>query len=129
MALNNIILQGRLVRDPEVKETSNGIKRARFTIAVNRNYSKDSTDFIDCVAWRGTADFVGNYFFKGKEILVEGSLETRSYTGKDGSSKKAFEVKADSVYFTAGSKEKAQAEPAQQTFEEITEPDDGELPF
>lgn len=101
--LNTIILMGRLTADPELRHTSNNIPVTSFTLAVNRNYVKQGadrvTDFIDIVAWRSTAEFVSKYFRKGQLVAVQGSLQTRTYTDKDGNNRKAFEVVADSVYF------------------------------
>ena len=102
--LNHITIMGRLVRDPEMRKTGSGISVANFTLAVDRDFSgKDSgekeTDFIDCVAWRGTADFVSKYFGKGKMAVVSGRLQIRSWTDKDGNKRKSAEVQADNVYF------------------------------
>ena len=85
--MNNVILIGRLVADPELKTTQSGIEVTSFRIAVDRPYSKDGekkTDFIDIVAWRKTAAFICQYFTKGKPIVINGSLQTRSYETKDG---------------------------------------------
>ena len=102
--LNSIILMGRLTADPEMRTTASNISLARFTLAVDRNFTdKQSgtrqTDFIDIVAWRSTADFVSRYFRKGQLVAVQGSLQTRSYEDRDGNKRKGFEVVADTVYF------------------------------
>ena len=100
--LNRAILMGRLVADPELRQTPNGISVVSFTIAIDRNYSKDrerQADFIDIVAWRHTAEFVSKYFSKGKMIIVEGSIQTRLYEDKQGNKRKAVEVVADNVQF------------------------------
>lgn len=102
--LNRIILMGRLVADPELRQTPNGISVATFRIAVDRNYqSKNSnerqTDFISCVAWRQTGEFISRYFAKGRMIAVEGSLQTRSYEDKTGAKRTAYEVIVDQAYF------------------------------
>lgn len=100
--LNRAILMGRLVADPELRQTQSGISVVSFTIAIDRNYSKDrerQADFIDIVAWRRTAEFVSNYFSKGKMIIVEGSIQTRLYEDKQGNKRKAVEVVADNVQF------------------------------
>lgn len=100
--LNRAILMGRLVADPELRQTPNGISVVSFTIAIDRNYSKDrerQADFVDIVAWRHTAEFVSRYFFKGKMIIVEGSIQTRLYEDKNGNKRKAVEVVADNVQF------------------------------
>lgn len=102
--LNIAVLMGRLVADPELRHTPNGIAVTTFTIAVDRGYAKAGTerqaDFIDIVAWRGTAEFVCKYFRKGQMIAVEGSIQTRSYTDRDGNKRKAFEIQANNVSFT-----------------------------
>ena len=102
--LNVAVLMGRLVADPELRHTPNGIAVTTFTIAVDRGYAKAGTerqtDFIDIVAWRSSAEFVCKYFRKGQMIAVEGSIQTRSYTDKDGNKRKAFEIVANNVSFT-----------------------------
>lgn len=100
--LNRAILMGRLVADPELRQTPNGVSVCSFRIAVDRNYSKDrerQADFIDIVAWRQSAEFVSRYFTKGKMIIVEGSIQTRSYEDKQGNKRTAVEVVADNVQF------------------------------
>ena len=100
--LNRAILMGRLTADPELRQTPNGVSVASFTLAVNRNYSKNAqqqTDFIDIVAWRQTAEFVSRYFRKGQLVAVDGRIETRSYTDRNGVNRKAFEIVADQVHF------------------------------
>lgn len=105
--LNVAVLMGRLVRDPELKHTPNDVSVTSFTIAVDRSYQKQGedrqADFIDIVAWRSTADFVCKYFKKGQMIAVNGEIQTRTYTDKDGNKRKAFEIVADKVSF-CGSK-------------------------
>ena len=106
---NRCVLSGRLTADPELRQTQNGISVASFTIAVDRQYTpKDGerqADFIDIVAWRGTAEFVSKYFTKGKWIEVDGSIQTRKYTDKSGNNRKAFEILADHVGFGGASKD------------------------
>lgn len=97
--LNRIILIGRLTRDPELKYTPNGTAVATFTLAVNRRFNKEQTDFIDVVAWRQTAEFCANYGSKGRLVAVEGRLQVRSYESKEGQKRKATEVVADDVRF------------------------------
>lgn len=101
--LNCIVLNGRLVADPELRTTGSGISVISFTIAVDRDFVKAGeerqTDFINIVAWRQTAEFVSRYFFKGSLILVQGSLQTSTYEDKDGNKRKAFEVVADRINF------------------------------
>lgn len=102
--LNHIDIMGRLVRDPEMRRTGSGIACASFTIAVDRDFGKNEsgekeTDFIDCVAWRSTAEFVEKYFTKGRMAVVSGRLQIRSWTDKDGNKRRTAEVVADNVYF------------------------------
>ena len=97
--LNKIILMGRLTKDPELRKTQTGKSVVSFTLAVDRDYQKDACDFIDIVAWEGTAEFVNRYFFKGKMCLVEGSLQSRKWSDKQGNNRTSWEVQAKSVYF------------------------------
>ena len=102
--LNHITIMGRLTRDPELRRTGSGIAVASFTLAVDRDFSpKDGgereTDFIDCVAWRQTGEFVSKYFTKGRMAVVSGRLQIRSWNDKDGNKRRTAEVVADNVYF------------------------------
>lgn len=102
--LNHIVIMGRLTRDPEVRATGSGITVCNFSVAVDRDFTgKDGgekeTDFIDCVAWRKTAEFVTKYFTKGSMIVVSGRLQIRSWTDNDGNKRRTAEVVADNVYF------------------------------
>jgi len=102
--LNHIIIMGRLTRDPELRRTGSGIAVASFTLAVDRDFGKSEngereTDFIDCVAWRQTGEFVSKYFTKGRMAVVSGRLQIRSWTDKDGNKRRSAEVVADNVYF------------------------------
>ena len=102
--LNHITIMGRLTRDPELRRTGSGIAVASFTVAVDRDFaSRESgereTDFIDCVAWRQTGEFVSKYFTKGRMAVVSGRLQIRSWTDKDGNKRRTAEVVADNVYF------------------------------
>ena len=101
--LNHITIMGRLVRDPELRRTGSGVAVASFTLAVDRDFTgKDGakeTDFIDCVAWRQTGEFVSKYFTKGRMACVSGSLQLREWTDKDGNKRKQAEVIADNIYF------------------------------
>lgn len=101
--LNHITIMGRLTRDAELRRTGSGIAVASFTVAVDRDYAADGqereTDFIDCVAWRGTGEFVSRYFAKGSMIIVSGRLQIRTWTDKDSNKRRNAEVVADSVYF------------------------------
>lgn len=114
--LNKAILMGRFVADPELKATQSGTSVTPFTLAVNRSYQKDGkqeTDFITCVAWISTAEFVCKHFQKGMQAVVDGRIQTRSYTDKDGNKRTAFEVVVDNIYFADSKKEDkpAQAQP------------------
>lgn len=101
--LNHIVIMGRLTRDPEMRKTGSGIAVANFTVAVDRDFNgqdgQKETDFIDCVAWRKTAEFVQKYFSKGKMIAVAGRLQVRSWTDKDGNKRRTAEIQADNIYF------------------------------
>ena len=102
--LNHITIMGRLTRDPELRRTGSGIAVASFTLAVDRDFSprdggERETDFIDCVAWRQTGEFVSKYFTKGRMAVVSGRLQIRSWTDKDGNKRRSAEVVADNVYF------------------------------
>ena len=102
--LNHIVIMGRLTRDPELRRTGSGIAVTSFSLAVDRDFSpKDGgereTDFIDCVAWRSTGEFVSKYFTKGSMAVVSGRLQIRSWNDKDGNKRRSAEVVADNVYF------------------------------
>ena len=101
--LNTAILMGRLTADPELRHTPNNVAVTSFTLACDRSYVKAGAerqvDFIDIVAWRNTAEFVSRYFRKGQLVAVQGSIQTRTYTDKDGNKRKAFEIVADNVHF------------------------------
>ena len=139
--LNKIFLQGRLVADPEMRHTTSGVAVTSFRLAVDRDYTdqatgKRPTDWIDVVAWDARARFVQQYFRKGRMAIVEGRLQVRNYTGRDGSKRRAVEVVADSVYFgdskpapdSEGNADESQLpSPPPQDFAD--QDDDGELPF
>jgi single-strand DNA-binding protein len=102
--LNHITIMGRLTRDPELRRTGSGIAVASFTLAVDRDFGgrdggERETDFIDCVAWRQTGEFVSKYFTKGRMAVVSGRLQIRNWTDKDGNKRRSAEVVADNVYF------------------------------
>ena len=148
--INMVALMGRLTYEPELKSTPNGVSVLRFQVACDRTYQKDSqnrqADFIDCVAWRQTAQFISRYFHKGSMIAVEGTLQTSNYTDKDGNKRKQIEVLANNVSFCGGKSENgsqgtqgAQNEqytqggmninPDTSDFEEIVDDTDDDLPF
>lgn len=113
--LNHIIIMGRMVRDPELRRTQSGISVCSFTLACDRDFkSKDGgekeTDFIDCVAWRSTAEFVCKYFTKGRMMAVEGRLQLRDWVDKEKNKRRSAEIQVDSAYF-ADSKSREQEPP------------------
>lgn len=134
--MNVICLNGRLTADPELKNTPNGVSVCSFTIAVDRNIKgKDGekqTDFINCVAWRNTAEFVSKYFGKGKMIAVVGELQSRKYTDKDGNNRTVFEVLANQANFCGANNDRKE-EPTTAadvcSFPKKTALDDDSLPF
>lgn len=112
--INVSVLTGRLVRDPEMKQTQSGVPVVSFCVAVERRGKSGEdrqTDFINIIAWRSTAEFVAKYFHKGDMIGVQGSIQTRKYQDRDGNNRTAFEIVADGVHFVGG-KSAAHAAPA-----------------
>ena len=107
--LNVVVLMGRLTAEPELRTTSSGTAYARFSVAVDRGYAKPGeerkTDFINCVAWRQTAEFISRYFTKGSMIAIEGSLQQDSYTDRDGNKRTSFTVVVNNASFTGSKKE------------------------
>lgn len=139
--INNVTLMGRLTYEPEIKVTPSGVSVIRFTIAVDRKYQADPSnkqaDFIDCIAWRQTAEFISRYFHKGSMIALEGSIQTSNYTDKNGVKRKQTEVVANNVSFcgsksdnngTAGQQNAPNLDVNAADFEEIVD-DDDDLPF
>ena len=112
--LNIVALMGRLVADPELRHTPQGVSVTTFTIAVDRSFVRQGeqrqADFIDIVAWRSSAEFVCKYFQKGSLIAVNGSIQTRTYQDKTGNNRKAFEIVADNVHFAGSKKDSASRE-------------------
>lgn len=146
MNMNIAILTGRLTADPELKTTPNGVSVCSFSVAVDRKYKQGEekqADFINIVAWRGTAEFVSKYFSKGSAIGIEGSIQTRNYTDKNGNNRTAFEIVANNVHFIDSKRSQSGGEgnslptpendplPAfaerLEQFQEVQ--DDGDLPF
>lgn len=127
--LNRIDIMGRLTGDPELRRTQSGTAVASFTIAVERDYKPEGgekeTDFFDVVAWRKTAEFVCRYFAKGRMAVIDGRLQTRKWTDKNGGNRVAVEIIADSVYF--GDSKKSVPDGENEPVE--LECDDGDLPF
>ena len=122
--LNHITIMGRLTRDPELRRTNSGTAVCSFTVACDRDFGDKETDFIDCVAWKGTGEFVSNHFAKGKMIVVSGRLQIRKWTDKDGNKRQTAEINADNVYFG----EAKSGESKSDDFGMLTDPDVG-LPF
>lgn len=138
--LNCAVLMGRIVADPELKTTTNGVSVSSFRIAVDRSFVKQGeqkqADFIDIVAWRQTAEFVARYFKKGSMIAIQGSIQTRSYEDKQGNKRTAVEVVADNVSFCGSKAESGTqndfppvAKPAGKLDFEAIDDDDDNLPF
>lgn len=145
--LNRIEVQGRLVRDPELRRTQSGVAVTSFTLAVERDYCETGkereVDFIDCTAWRGTAEMIDKYFSKGRMMIVAGRLQIRNWQDKDGNKRRSAEIVAENVYFgdskpqcgqiqqTAQSKAEpylAQA-PTASSFDQVDDVSDDDLPF
>ena len=137
--INSVVLVGRLVADPQLRQTQQGTAVASFRVAVDRSFAgpngQRQADFIDIVAWRGTAEFVDKYFSKGRMIVVAGRLQIRNWEDKDGNKRRSAEVVADSVYFGDSKRDgdggKAKGEPAYDPtggFSQLAD-DDSELPF
>ena len=135
MNLNKVILAGRLTADPELKTTPSGLSVTSFTVAVDRRFGKEKqTDFISCVAWRQTAEFITKYFVKGSAICIVGSIQTRKYADKKGDNRIAVEVLADEATFVESKKNTADGAemPEAQHYtqpEAYAEADDSDLPF
>jgi len=152
--LNHITIMGRLTRDPELRSTQAGVSVASFTVAVDRDFGgrdggEKQTDFIDCVAWRQTGEFVSKYFRKGSMIVVSGRLQSRKWQDREGNNRVSWEVNADNVYFGESRRDSGdtyssdrsasytRSEPARNSysnnsygggFSEMSD-DDGDLPF
>jgi len=147
--MNQIVIMGRLTRDPELRQTPSGVSVASFTLAVDRGYAprdggERQTDFIDVVAWRNTGEFVSKYFVKGQMAAVTGRLQIRDWTDKEGNKRRSAEVVADSVYFTESRKSREASfgpveakddysagfsTPVESSDFTELDMDDGELPF
>ena len=138
--LNKIFLQGRMVRDPELRHTQSGTAVASFTLAVDRDFKgKDGnreTDFIDCVAWRSTAEFASRFFGRGRMAVVTGSLQLRDWTDKEGNKRRSAEVLVDSMYFADSKRDSDPLDKLAEDAAPVSEPsfqemenDPSELPF
>lgn len=143
--INTVALMGRLTFEPELRTTPSGVSVLRFQVACDRNYQRAGADrqadFIDCVAWRQTAEFISRYFHKGSMIAIEGSIQTSNFTDKNGQNRKQVEVVANNVSFCGGKNEStggqaqgftqpapSYANASNSDFEEIVD-DDDDLPF
>jgi len=153
--LNHIVIMGRLTRDPELRTTQSGVSVTSFTVAVDRDFGgrdggERQTDFVDCVAWRSTGEFVSKYFHKGSMIVVSGRLQSRKWQDREGNNRVSWEINADNVYFGESRRESdsnradsysnntysgsydsgrsSAPAPASNTFVELDD-GDGELPF
>lgn len=140
--LNRITVMGRLTRDPELRKTNSGLSCANFSLAVERDIAdsqtgKRETDFIDCVAWRATADFVSKYFQKGSMAVVSGRLQIRAWQDKNGNNRRTAEIVTDNIYF-GSSKKDPQGPAASDYSPPVSDPmveypeltgEDEELPF
>lgn len=133
--LNKVILQGRLVADPELRHTGGGVAWASFRLAVDRDFKNKETgersaDFLSIVAWRQTAVFVEKYLSKGRMVIVEGKLQSRTYDDQEGNRRYITEVVADNVYFADSKRDDGSSKPEEFREPEFTEyTDDGETPF
>lgn len=139
---NLVVLTGRLTADPELKTTQSGISVTSFSVAVNRPYrtgEEQQTDFINVVAWRKTAEFIAKYFKKGNMIGVEGSIQTRKYTDKNGNNRTAFEVVVNNAQFVESKRDSAASQGGEQPasfsnagaddFSDLSDVSDDDLPF
>lgn len=133
--LNKIVIMGRLTKDPELRRTGSGTAVTSFTLAVDRDFAnkqsgEKETDFIECVAWRQTGEFVSKYFSKGRMAVVEGRLQIRNWTDDNGNNRRSAEVVADNVYFGDSKKENANpVTPGSVSDFDPVYGDDAQLPF
>lgn len=118
LMMNKVTLAGRLTDTPELKTTTSGLSVTSFTLAIDRRQKEKACDFISCVAWRGTAEFIAKYFTKGQAIAITGSIQTRKWQDKDGATKYGTDVVVDEAYFVESKKDGTT---------EVT--DEGSLPF
>lgn len=133
MSLNDCIFQGRLTKDPELRRTQQGKAVTTFTLAVDRDYNREETDYVTIVSWGKLAEFAEQYFHKGQEALVRGRLQMRDWTDKNGNKRTSAEINAAEIHF-CGPKQTQQTKPGYARagtpeYTEIEDEDDGELPF
>ncbi len=131
--LNHITVMGRFTRPPELKKTQSGVSVCSFSIACDRDFTsgeEKKTDFFNCTAWRGTAEFISKYFDKGSMIIISGRLNINSYDDKDGNKRSSAEIVCDNVYFGESKKASSEVkEAAPVHFEEARPEDEEGLPF
>jgi len=140
--LNHITLMGRLTKDPELRYTNSSVPVASFTLACERDYGagedgKKQADFVECVAWRGTGEFISKYFAKGRMMVVSGRLQSQKWQDRDGKNRTSWEINVDNAYFgdskrdgDGGNQSAEYAPPPRTQFTDIEDDeDDGELPF
>lgn len=138
--LNHVTIMGRLTRDPELRHTQSGAAVSSFTLAVDRDFKSHSgereTDFVNCTAWKSVAEFTARYFSRGRMAIVEGRLQSRKYTDKDGNNRTAYEVVASSVYFGDSKRDSDPLDKLADDAAPVSEPsfqemedDPSELPF
>lgn len=113
--MNNIVIKGRLTADPEIRKTSNDVAVANFTVAVDRSFNRDETDFFRCTAWRSTADFVKQYFKKGQEIFLNGEMQCNVWEDEDGEKHSSWTLQVTNVEF-CGSKPNSADTPKKKTY-------------
>lgn len=128
--LNTITIMGRLTKEPELRHTQTGKAVVSFTLAVDRDFGEKQTDFVNCFAWQGTAEFISKYFHKGSMMVANGSLQSREWTDKHDQKRTEWEVNVSNAYFGESKKAASSANPNvyAQDFKEIGD-DDGEVPF
>lgn len=128
--MNKVVLVGRLTKDPDLRfAAGSGNSVSRFTIAVNRQFKKDETDFISCVAFGKTAETISQYFTKGKQIAISGSIRTGSYDAQDGTKRYTTDVAVDTFDFIGSSNKETDEQGLKDTFGDVMSVDDGDMPF
>lgn len=130
--MNIIAIKGRLVRDPEIRQTQSGVSVTNITVAVDRSYSaggEKQTDFFDCVFWRQGAEFVSKYFSKGKEIIVHGEMQSRKWQDKDGNNRISWEIQNAHAEFCGGKSDNSAPADAHVSDFAVIDTDDSSLPF
>lgn len=130
--LNHISIHGRLTRDPEIRQTQSGVSVCNFTVAVDRNFAKPGedrvADFFDCVVWRGLADVVSKHFTKGKEIVLDGAMQSRKYIDKEGNNRTAWEIAVENIDFCGSKGNTLSDADVRDKFTDLPDAD-GDLPF